>query len=75
MSQVRPQVMESLNTAETEIIRVVSEQVTNKLEKQKSLYDEVAQKSDAERQSLLEMQQVLESIRDQINTSAKGVFA
>ena len=75
MSQVRPQVMESLNAAETEIIRVVSEQVTRKLEKQKSLYDEVAQKSDAERQSLLEMQQVLESIRDQINTSAKGVFA
>jgi|TARA_B110000211_G_scaffold93297_2_gene108788 GTP-binding protein EngB required for normal cell division len=75
MSQVRPQVMESLNAAETEIIRVVSEQVTSKLEKQKSLYDEVAQKSDAERQKLIEMQQVLESIRDQINKSAKGVFA
>lgn len=75
LSQVRPQVMDSLNTAAAEIIRVVSDQVTSKLEKQKSLYDEVSQKSDAEHQKLSEMQLALEAIREQINTSAKGVFA
>ncbi len=75
MTQVRPQVLESLNSVEGEIIRVVSEQVAEKVSKQKSLFDEVAQRSDGELQGLREKQGALKDIRSAMVDSAKEVFA
>jgi hypothetical protein len=73
ISQVRPQVLESLNSVEGEIIRVISEQVESKVSSQKALYDEVAKCSEAEIQALQESQGLLKNIRQAMTESAQGV--
>ncbi len=77
ISQVRPQVMDSLQRSESEIIRVVSEQISEKVSAQKSLYDEVAKRSESEISALQSKQQDLEKIKNEMKTKAKakGVFA
>lgn len=74
ISQVRPQVLESLNSVEGEIIRVVSEQVESKVSSQKALYDEVAKCSESEIQALKENQDSLKNIRLTMTETAQGVF-
>jgi len=74
ISQVRPQVLESLSSVEGEIIRVVSEQVESKVSNQKELYDEIAKCSESEIQALKENIDSLKDIRLTMTETAQGVF-
>jgi len=75
ISQVRPQVLESLNSVEGEIIRVVSEQVESKVSSQKALYDEVTKCSESEIQALQANKSILKDIRQAMTEAAQGVVA
>lgn len=75
ISQVRPQVMESLNSVQNEIIRVVSEQIENKVSNQKAIYEKVNTRSESEIEKLRGHQETLNNIRLTITKTAQGVIA
>lgn len=74
LSQVRPQVVDSLNATESEIIRVVSEQVSSKVENQKRVYDEVASSAAEDLQAIKSNISQLEEILAAINENARKVI-
>lgn len=75
ISQVRPQVLDSLTSSEQEIIRVVSEQVERKVNNQKAVYNEITTRSEPEIQALREHQEALNDIRQMMTKRAQGVIA
>lgn len=75
IAQVRPQVLSSLNSLESEIIKKVSDQVTAKVEAQRAIYNEVAEASEAEMKNLQDAIESLKSIRAEMSKSAEGVLA
>ncbi|SFD16175.1 Dynamin family protein [Microbulbifer thermotolerans] len=75
IAQVRPQVLSSLNSIESEIIKTVSDQVTAKVEAQRAIYNEVAEASEAELEKLQNAVEALKRIRADMSKSAEGVIA
>lgn len=75
IAQVRPQVLSSLNAIESEIIKTVSDQVTAKVEAQRTIYNEVSEASEAELEKLKNAVESLKSIRAEMSKSAEGVIA
>ena len=74
LSQVRPQVLDSLNSIEGEIIKTVSDQVSAKVEAQRKIYNEVSEASDSELEELQRVVESLKGIRTDMSKSAEGVI-
>ncbi|MCG3746036.1 dynamin family protein [Vibrio cincinnatiensis] len=74
LTQLRPQVNESLLCIEAEMIRVTSEQVAQKISAQKSLYDEMAKTAGQEASQLEISLSSLKQIRSEMQQNANGVI-
>ncbi|PHS64297.1 MAG: hypothetical protein COB09_07925 [Thalassobium sp.] len=74
IAQVRPQVLDSLNAVEAEIVRLVSEQVTDKVNKQKTLYENVTQCSQQDIEMLRTKADMLKAICTEMKNNANGVI-
>jgi len=74
LSQVRPQVLGSLNSIEGEIIKTVSDQVSAKVEAQRKIYNEVSEASESELEELQRVVESLKEIRTNMSNSAEGVI-
>ncbi|MGT8838408.1 dynamin family protein [Vibrio cholerae] len=74
LTQLRPQVNESLLCIEAELIRVTSEQVAQKISAQKSLYDEMAKTAGQEASQLEISLSSLKQIRSEMQQNANGVI-
>lgn len=75
ISQVRPQVLESLNEVEGEIIRTISNQFTTKIESQRAINEQVSEASKTELETLQKKLEELKEIRNEMNSSAEKVIA
>lgn len=67
IAQIRPQVLDSLNSIQLEMIKAVAEQFYQKVESEKKILDDLANSSDSVRESLREGLETLKSIRTNIN--------
>ena len=73
LAQIRPQVLDSLNSIEGEIIKAVSDQVSAKVEAQRKIYNEISEASASELEELKKSVESLKEIRDNMSKSAEGV--
>jgi len=74
LTQLRPQVTESLQSIEAEIIRVTSEQIAEKISVQKALYDDLAKTTEKEAGQSKAALASLEDIRNEMQKNANGVI-